>query len=65
MQGMVLCKAAFAAGCHWGTFQLTDEPMDEPSRKLTEALEAEGLPPERFRALLPGEVWKVPEVEHG
>jgi len=64
VQGMKLCKAAFAAGCHWGTFQLTDEPMDEPVRKLAEAREAEGVPPERFRALQPGEVWDVPEIEH-
>jgi len=63
VQGMKLCKAAFAAGCHWGTFQLTDEPMDEPVRKLAEALDAEGLPRERFRALQPGEVWHVPEIE--
>jgi hypothetical protein len=62
---MKLCKAAFAAGCHWGTFQLTDEPMDEPVRKLAEAREAEGVPPERFRALQPGEVWDVPEIGHG
>lgn len=60
VQGMKLCNAAFAAGCHWGTFQLTDEPIDEPVRKLAEALAAEQLPPERFRALRPGEVWNVP-----
>jgi len=39
--------------------------MDEPVRKLAEALEVEGLPQEHFRALRPGEVWKVPEVEQG
>ncbi|TPN17432.1 hypothetical protein FJ973_03465 [Mesorhizobium sp. B2-1-3] len=61
VQGMTLCNAAYAAGCHWGTFQLTDEPIDEPARKLDEALEAEGLPRERFRALRPGEVWDVPQ----
>ena len=33
VQGMKLCNAAFAAGCHWGTFQLTDEPIDEPAQK--------------------------------
>ncbi|AEH85506.1 MULTISPECIES: MBL fold metallo-hydrolase [Mesorhizobium] len=60
VQGMKLCNAAFAAGCHWGTFQLTDEPIDEPVRKLAEALAAEQLSPERFRALRPGEVWDVP-----
>ena len=34
VQGMLLCNAAYAAGCHWGTFQLTNEPIDEPARKL-------------------------------
>ncbi|WP_245440897.1 MBL fold metallo-hydrolase [Mesorhizobium sanjuanii] len=62
VQGMKLCNAAHAAGCHWGTFQLTNEPIDEPARKLAEALDAEGLPQECFRALRPGEVWDVPAV---
>jgi L-ascorbate metabolism protein UlaG (beta-lactamase superfamily) len=65
VQGMTLCNAAFAAGCHWGTFQLTDEPIDEPARKLTEALEDQGIPQERFHALRPGEVWDVPEIGRG
>ena len=62
VQGMQLCNAAHAAGCHWGTFHLTDEPVDEPVRKLAEALEAEGVPHERFRALRPGEIWDVPDA---
>ncbi len=62
VQGMELCNAAFAAGCHWGTFRLTDEPMQEPVEKLAEALDAAGVARERFRALQPGEVWDVPEA---
>ncbi|MER9902316.1 MBL fold metallo-hydrolase [Mesorhizobium sp. M0130] len=62
VQGMLLCDASYAAGCHWGTFRLTNEPIDEPPRKLGEALDAAGLPRQRFRALRPGEVWDVPEV---
>ncbi|TGQ74710.1 hypothetical protein EN829_005880 [Mesorhizobium sp. M00.F.Ca.ET.186.01.1.1] len=64
VQGMKLCNAAHAAGCHWGTFQLTDEPIDEPARKLAEALDDQGVARQRFRALLPGEVWDVPEILH-
>lgn len=30
-------------GIHWGTFVLTDEPMEEPPKKLAEAAEAKGL----------------------
>jgi len=62
VQGMRLCNAAHAAGCHWGTFHLTDEPIDEPVQKLAEALEAQRVPQERFRALRPGEIWDVPDV---
>ncbi|MEW6630123.1 MAG: MBL fold metallo-hydrolase [Pseudomonadota bacterium] len=60
VQGMKLCNAAHAAGCHWGTFQLTDEPIHEPAMKLEEALAVEDVQPERFRAMRPGEVWDVP-----
>jgi L-ascorbate metabolism protein UlaG (beta-lactamase superfamily) len=62
VQGMMLCNAAHAAGCHWGTFHLTDEPIGEPPTKLAEALAAEGLPETRFRAMRPGEVWDVPNT---
>jgi hypothetical protein len=37
---------------HWGTFKLTDEPMDEPPRRLAAAWAAAGLPPEAL-SLLP------------
>jgi N-acyl-phosphatidylethanolamine-hydrolysing phospholipase D len=30
---------------HWGTFKLTDEPMDEPPRRLRAAWAAAGLDP--------------------
>ncbi|TGQ52471.1 hypothetical protein EN836_18715 [Mesorhizobium sp. M1C.F.Ca.ET.193.01.1.1] len=61
VQGMTLCNAAHAAGCHWGTFQLTDEPIEEPAQRLAEALETQGVPEARFRAMRPGEVWDLPE----
>ena len=32
---------------HWGTFRLTDEPMDEPPRRATDAWAARGLPADR------------------
>jgi N-acyl-phosphatidylethanolamine-hydrolysing phospholipase D len=35
-------------GIHWGTFKLTDEPMDEPPRRTRAAWEAAGLPAERL-----------------
>jgi hypothetical protein len=57
---MQLCKAAYAAGCHWGTFRLTDEAIDEPRDRLHSALDAKGIGRERFRPMVPGEVWDVP-----
>lgn len=62
VEGMLLCGAAFAAGHHWGTFQLTDEPIDEPRAHLFAALDARGVERARFRAMLPGEAWEVPQA---
>jgi len=45
---------------HWGTFDLTDEPVDEPPRELERVLEAQGADVERVRTLAIGERWKVP-----
>jgi L-ascorbate metabolism protein UlaG (beta-lactamase superfamily) len=49
--------AQAALGHHWGTFRLTNEALDAPVRALAAALAAVEIPPERFRALRPGEVW--------
>lgn len=40
---------------HWGTFELTDEPLDEPPRALARARKAAGLPDGAFRTLAIGE----------
>ena len=49
--------AARALGIHWGTFQLTDEPRDEPARGLVAAVAAAGLAPDRFVAAEVGGVY--------
>ncbi len=54
-----MCGARHGLAHHWGTFQLTDEPFDEPPRKLRAALKDAGVPDEKFRVLKPGEVWNV------
>ncbi|WP_168990407.1 MBL fold metallo-hydrolase [Aureimonas flava] len=62
VEGMLLADARHAVGHHWSTFQLTDEPIDEPGRLLAGALAARGLGRDRFRPMLPGETWDVPEA---
>ncbi|MFT3856319.1 MAG: MBL fold metallo-hydrolase [Aquabacterium sp.] len=43
------CKRALAV--HWGTFTLTDEPLDEPPRALARARQACGLAEDAFFTL--------------
>ena len=52
-----LCEQALAH--HHGTFQLTDEAIDAPVTALGEALKEAKIPPERFAALKPGQVYEV------
>lgn len=42
-------------GVHWGTYRLTDEPMDEPPRRAKRFWNAQGLPPDRLWTLAHGE----------
>ena len=48
-----------ALGVHWGTFQLTDEPHDEPVELLQKTLSTKGIPLDQFRALSPGDVYSA------
>lgn len=54
-----LLGARTALGCHWGTFQLTDEGFEQPMLDLASALAAKGIPAERFLAMRPGQVWSM------
>lgn len=48
-------KARYSVAMHWGTFILTDEPLDEPPRKLREALIEAKLPLSEFEVYKHGE----------
>jgi N-acyl-phosphatidylethanolamine-hydrolysing phospholipase D len=48
-----------ALGIHWGTFKLTDEPMDEPPHRTRTAWRAAGLPDDALWVLKHGETrWR-------
>jgi N-acyl-phosphatidylethanolamine-hydrolysing phospholipase D len=41
---------------HWGTFILTDEPLDEPPRRLKKAIRENERSEEEFLILKHGEI---------
>jgi len=54
---MLDLEARHAIGIHWGGFQLTDEPRDEPAEFLLRALAEREIAEARFRAALAGDVF--------
>ena len=51
--------ARYSIGIHWGTFELTDESLDEPPRLLQEELRKLAIPPERFFVLQHGQTRRL------
>lgn len=60
VQGHILCGTQFTLGHHWGTFQLTNESIEDQLEALNSALINHGVSKEVFRALQPGQVWDIP-----
>ncbi len=58
-------NARYAVAMHWGTFRLTDELLDEPPKKLAEALASANEPPERFFVMKHGETRKLDFLANG
>jgi L-ascorbate metabolism protein UlaG (beta-lactamase superfamily) len=48
-------RAETMLGMHWGTFDLTDEPADQPPIELDEVVRERGGDPARARSLAIGE----------
>ena len=62
VQGHKLCGARYTLGHHWGTFQLTNESIEDQLNDLEAARTKHGVAAEDFRALQPGETWLLPEM---
>jgi N-acyl-phosphatidylethanolamine-hydrolysing phospholipase D len=53
-------RAKRSLGVHWGTFQLTDEALDEPPRAMVREAQAAGLEDGAFFVLAVGETRRIP-----
>jgi L-ascorbate metabolism protein UlaG (beta-lactamase superfamily) len=60
VQAFQQIHAAYALGVHWGTFELTDEPIDLPPTLLRQTLAQRHIPADRFRVTEAGQPWDVP-----
>ena len=54
-------KAKRSIGVHWGTFELTDEPLDQPPQDLALALRERSLAPDAFTVMAIGETRMLPD----
>ena len=52
--------AKASLGIHWGTFELTDEPLDEPPRELAHARREQGVADKAFFTLAVGQTRRLP-----
>jgi L-ascorbate metabolism protein UlaG (beta-lactamase superfamily) len=59
LQAFLDLRARTFVAMHWGTFKLTDEPLDEPPRRLEAERARLGVPAERVRVLAVGETLEV------
>ncbi len=53
-------RATRSLGIHWGTFELTDEALDEPPQALARALDKAGVKADDFFLLALGQTRKLP-----
>ncbi|HEX2717018.1 MAG TPA: MBL fold metallo-hydrolase [Gemmatimonadaceae bacterium] len=56
----IALDAPVTVGVHWGTFRLTDEPLDEPPTRAVQAWAARGAPGRELWILRHGETRVVP-----
>jgi N-acyl-phosphatidylethanolamine-hydrolysing phospholipase D len=61
-QAFLDLRARHMIGMHWGTFDLTDEPVDLAPKALAEVVAKAGGDASRVRALAIGERWHLPDA---
>ena len=54
-------KAKRSVGVHWGTFELTDEPLDQPPKDLAAAAREQGLAADAFTVMAIGQTRILPK----
>jgi len=59
-QAFAALGARYMIPMHWGTFDLTDEPLDLPPKALERAVRARGGELSRVKRLAIGERWELP-----
>jgi L-ascorbate metabolism protein UlaG (beta-lactamase superfamily) len=59
-QAFTALGARTLVAMHWGTFKLTDEPLDEPPQRLDAEWKRRALPVEPLHVLAVGESLTVP-----
>jgi len=57
-------NAKCSVGIHWGTFELTDESLDQPPKDLIDARHAKGLADDAFSVMAIGETRRMPRRSH-
>jgi N-acyl-phosphatidylethanolamine-hydrolysing phospholipase D len=54
-------QAKRSVGVHWGTFELTDDPLDQPPRDLAEARRSRDVADDAFFVMAIGETRRLPK----
>ena len=57
-------RARHSLGVHWGTFELTDEALDEPPRRLAQERQAKGVAEEDFFVVAIGQTRRLAPRPH-